>query len=40
MNRINLITLGVKDIKLSFPFYRDGLGFQTYVNEESPTVVF
>lgn len=40
MNRINLITLGVRDIKLSLTFYRDGLGFQTSVNEDSPAVVF
>jgi len=40
MNRINLITLGVKDINVSLRFYRDGLGFNTPVDEENPDVVF
>lgn len=40
MNRINLITLGVHDMKTSLKFYRDGLGFTTSVNEENPGVVF
>lgn len=40
MNRLNLITLGVRDINESLRFYRDGLGFQTSVNEESPGIVF
>lgn len=40
MNRINLITLGVRDISLSLTFYRDGLGFQTSMTEESPGIVF
>jgi uncharacterized protein len=40
MNRINLITLGVRDINKSLKFYKDGLGFQTSVNEDSPTIVF
>ncbi len=40
MNRINLITLGVKDISNSLKFYRDGLGFQTSVNENNPVIVF
>ncbi|MEG0259210.1 MAG: VOC family protein [Lysinibacillus sp.] len=40
MNRINLITLGVKDINLSLAFYKDGLGFQTSVSDNSPTIVF
>lgn len=42
MNRLNLITLGVKDIVKSLHFYRDGLGFDVKVigTEESPEVVF
>lgn len=40
MNRINLITLGVKDMKKSLIFYRDGLGFKTSVSEKEPEVVF
>lgn len=40
MNRINIITLGVKDINKSLNFYRDGLGFETSVKEESPGIVF
>ncbi|RCW71904.1 VOC family protein [Saliterribacillus persicus] len=40
MNRINLITLGVKDMKTSLTFYRDSLGFRTYEEENNPAVVF
>ncbi|GAE35953.1 VOC family protein [Halalkalibacter akibai] len=40
MNRINLITLGVKDMSRSLRFYKEGLGFQTAVSEESPAIVF
>ncbi|MFC4558211.1 VOC family protein [Virgibacillus kekensis] len=40
MNRVNLITLGVKNIRQSLEFYRDGLGFQTSVDEEDPGIVF
>ena len=40
MNRINIITLGVRDINKSLSFYRDGLGFQTPVNEDNPAIVF
>lgn len=40
MNRINLIALGVRDIKKSRAFYRDGLGFSTPNNEENPQIVF
>ncbi|AEG58353.1 Glyoxalase/bleomycin resistance protein/dioxygenase [Desulforamulus ruminis DSM 2154] len=40
MNRINLITLGVRDIEKSRAFYRDGLGFATPNNEEKPQIVF
>ncbi|WP_153731422.1 VOC family protein [Sporosarcina obsidiansis] len=40
MNRINLITLGVRDMNTSIRFYRDGLGFQTSVTEENPSIVF
>ncbi|WP_347861035.1 VOC family protein [Salimicrobium sp. PL1-032A] len=40
MNRVNLITLGVRDIGISLRFYRDGLGFRTTVEEERPGIVF
>lgn len=40
MNRVNLITLGVRNMKSSLTFYRDGLGFQTSVSEENPSIVF
>ncbi|WP_010648685.1 VOC family protein [Oceanobacillus massiliensis] len=42
MNRLNLITLGVKDIVESIRFYREGLGFDVvvYGDESNPDVVF
>lgn len=40
MNRINLITLGVKDIQKSLEFYRDGLGYRISSEEENPQIVF
>ena len=40
MNRINLICLGVRDVKKARAFYRDGLGFSTPNNEEEPQIVF
>jgi catechol 2,3-dioxygenase-like lactoylglutathione lyase family enzyme len=40
MNRINIITLGVKDVQKSLLFYRDGLGFITPSTEEQPAIVF
>ena len=40
MNRINLICLGVSDIRRSRAFYRDGLGFTTPSGEDAPQVVF
>ena len=40
MNRINVVTLGVKDINASLRFYRDGMGFKTSVDEENPDIVF
>ncbi|MGE7878245.1 VOC family protein [Peribacillus muralis] len=40
MNRINLITLGVKDISESLTFYRDGLGFRTSIQDDDPAIVF
>lgn len=40
INRINLICLGVADLVRSRAFYRDGLGFQTPNDEESPEIVF
>ena len=40
MNRINLITLGVRNMNESLHFYRDGLGFETTMSEENPGIVF
>jgi uncharacterized protein len=42
MNRLNLITLGVKDMVESLNFYRDGLGFEVFVygDESNPDVIF
>lgn len=40
MNRVNLICLGVKDMKRSVKFYRDGLGFQTDEKREDPEIIF
>ncbi len=40
MNRINLICLGVRDLKRSRMFYRNGLGFLTSSTEEEPNIVF
>jgi len=42
MNRLNLITLGVKDMVESLKFYRDGLGFEAvvYGEETNPSVIF
>lgn len=40
MNRINLICLGVKDMKISVKFYRDGLGFKTAEKSDNPEIVF
>ncbi|WP_249869536.1 VOC family protein [Oceanobacillus saliphilus] len=42
MNRLNLITLGVKDLVESIQFYRDGLGFDVvvYGDETNPDFVF
>jgi hypothetical protein len=40
MNRIHVITLGVKDIDKSLAFYWDGLGFRTTVSEDNPPIVF
>jgi len=40
MNRIHVITLGVKDINRSLKFYRDGLNFTTSVAEDNPPIVF
>lgn len=39
MNRINFITLGVKNMNRSLIFYRDGLDFQTSVNEDNPEII-
>lgn len=40
MNSIHLICLGVKNIEASLAFYRDGLGFETTVEEKKPAIVF
>lgn len=42
MNRLNLLTLGVKDMVESLKFYRDGLGFEVvvYGDETNPDVIF
>ena len=40
MNRINIITLGVKNVVKSLEFYRNGLGFETPVEDENPAIVF
>ncbi|MFJ7186092.1 VOC family protein [Lysinibacillus xylanilyticus] len=42
MNRLNLITLGVKDMVESLSFYREGLGFEVivYGEETNPDVIF
>lgn len=40
MNRINIVTLGVTDIRRSLEFYRDGLGFTTSETADAPTIVF
>lgn len=42
MNRLNLITLGIKDMVESLKFYRDGLGFEVlvYGDETNPDVIF
>lgn len=39
MNRINLICLGVRDIKKSLTFYKN-IGFKTYEKEDKPAIVF
>lgn len=42
MNRLNLLTLGVKDMQESLNFYREGLGFDVvvYGEEHNPDVIF
>lgn len=42
MNRLNLITLGVKSMVESLAFYREGLGFEVvvYGDETNPDVIF
>src|SRR5690625_1849789 len=39
MNRINLITLGVKDIKKSLEFYQD-IGFEASITGDESVIVF
>jgi catechol 2,3-dioxygenase-like lactoylglutathione lyase family enzyme len=38
--RISLITLGVRDLKRSVRFYRDGLGWTTSAGEDDPVAFF
>jgi len=40
MNRINIICLGVRDMKRSLRFYRDELGFETEEKGDNPEIVF
>jgi catechol 2,3-dioxygenase-like lactoylglutathione lyase family enzyme len=40
MNRVHVVTLGVRDMDRALRFYRDGLGFKTSTEEESPPIVF
>jgi len=40
MNRISIIALGVRDMKRSVRFYREGLGFETKETDDSPKVIF
>ena len=42
MDRLNLLTLGVRDMVASLKFYRDGLGFDVSIigDEEQPGVIF
>jgi catechol 2,3-dioxygenase-like lactoylglutathione lyase family enzyme len=40
MNRINIIALGVRDMRKSVTFYREGLGFQTSETADEPKVIF
>ncbi len=40
MNRVRVVTLGVKDMTRSLTFYRDGLGFEPSVKEATPPIVF
>jgi len=40
MNRMNIITLGVKDMAQSIRFYRDGLGFKADDNDNEGLIVF
>ncbi|MDR3332865.1 MAG: VOC family protein [Synergistaceae bacterium] len=40
MNRINIICLGVRDMKKSRSFYRDALGLVTSNDEDDPKVIF
>ena len=39
LNRINIVCLGVRDIKKSLTFYRN-IGFQTFEGDHAPPVVF
>lgn len=42
MNRLNLVTLGVRNMVESLDFYQNGLGFEVkvYGNETNPDVIF
>ena len=39
MNRITMISLGVKDMKASLKFYKD-IGFKTFETMDNPPIVF
>ena len=39
MNRINIITLGVKDMMKSYEFFKR-IGFEATVNETEPSIIF
>ena len=40
MNRISMICLGVRDMKKSTYFYRDGLGVKMNETEDNPAIIF
>lgn len=39
MNRLNIVTLGVKDMGVALKFYRE-LGFEAYEEDQNPAIVF
>lgn len=40
MNRVNVICLGVSDMKRAIGFYREGLHFKTDETDDNPQVIF